>query len=231
MHRCLISFMVLIGWLWTSPAIAGDPLPHTCWMQPAHLSMRLPDSGFTRPPGEALIGACGDVPMEDWHRGDSAMGMALFAHADGPEGSGRFWDVTLGVATKQSLVPIRGVCVSTSTVGWRTLQRYSRGALPWLDDVDDDGSAEFIIWDSFPLHGEASMAEYALVAWVYRLASQDSLVIDWDLSRVLARSLAKEYRLPLDTVSGHLGKLRAEAAEALDKFADGRCSVPQTEAR
>jgi len=55
--------------------------------------------------------------------------------------------------------------MSASTVDWRTLQRYSEGPLPWLDDVDDNGRPEFILWDSFALHDEASLAEYALVAW------------------------------------------------------------------
>jgi hypothetical protein len=121
--------------------------------------------------------------------------------------------------------------MSTSTVGWRTLQRYSKGPLPWLDDVNDDGSAEFILWDSFPLRDDASMAEYALVGWVYRLVSPDSLVMDLDLSKRLARSLSKEYRSPLKAIAGYPGELRGQAAEALKKFADERCTIAHAEAR
>jgi hypothetical protein len=229
-HMRLISLMVLTGWLWAAPVLAGDSLPPPCLMQPAHQFMRLPDRGFTWLRGEGFRGTCDEVPTEGWSRGSSGT-LDLFVHADGPAGSGRFWKVTVGVARKPSSKPIRGVCVSTSTVGWRVLQRYSKGALPWLDDVDGDGSAEFILWDSFPLHDEASMAEYALVAWVYRLVAPDSLVIDWNLSRGLARSLAKEYRSPLEATPGYPGDLRAQAAEALERFANGQCSVPHTEAR
>lgn len=63
--------------------------------------------------------------------------------------------------------------MTTSTAGWRTLRQYRRISLLWLEDLDQDGEAELIIWDSFPLKENASMAEYGLVAWVYRLASKD----------------------------------------------------------
>jgi hypothetical protein len=146
-------------------------------------------------------------------------------HIDDPEGSGRFWKVMVGVSEKKQSKPVRGTCISTSTVGWRTLQRYSKGPLPLLDDVNHDGTPEFLLWDSFPLHSDASMAEYALVAWVYRLTSPDSLVVDWELTRGMARSIAKEYRSPLEASTGCLRELRAQAAAALEKFADEECEV------
>jgi hypothetical protein len=130
----------------------------------------------------------------------------------------------VAVSEKQQKVE-RGTCIWTSTVGWRTLQRYSMGPLPWLDDVDDDGRSEFILWDSFPLRDGASMAEYALIAWVYRLAPPDELVMDWELTRTFARSLAKEYRSPSEPPSGSPDGSRAKAAEALEEFAEERCRV------
>ena len=220
----MIFLVILSGWLCATPVLAGDPLSSPCLMPPATLSIVLPDRGFTSMPGKDFGDTCGSVPVEEWNRGTSGS-LDLFVHADGPAGSGRFWTVTVGVSEKQSSEPIRGICLSTSTIGWRTLQRYSKGPLPWLDDVDDDGIPEFILWASFPLHYEASMAEYALVAWVYRLVSSDSLVIDWDLSRELAGSIEKEYRSPLKTTTGYPGELRTQAAEALERFADERCSV------
>jgi hypothetical protein len=69
------------------------------------------------------------------------------------------------------------------------------------------------------------------VAWVYRLASSDSLELDLELSRGLARSLAMEYRSGLDASKGYQVRLHAQAAEALERFAEGRCDVPRTEAR
>jgi len=167
---------------------------------------------------------CANVSAKEWKRGTSGP-QDLFVHADGPSGSGRYWNVTVGVSEKQSSEPIRGVCLSTSTVGWRTLQRYSKGPLSWLDDVDDNGISEVIFWDSFPLHNEASLAEYALVAWAYQLESPDSLVIDWDLSRELARAIKKEYRSPLKTTTGYREERRTQAAEALERFADEDCSI------
>jgi len=226
----LISLVVVAGWLVPVAVLAGDLLLPPCLMQPTYLSIGIPDSGFTWLPGGGLSGACDDVPTEGWSRGASGT-LALFVHADGPGGSGRLWTVTVGTSGERRSNPIHGVCISTSTVGWRTLQRYSKGSLPWLDDINDDGSAEFILWESFALRDEASSAEYALVPWAYRLVPADSLVIDWDLSRRMARSLAKEYRSPLNRTTGYSGELRSQAAEALERFAGGRCSIPDTEAR
>jgi hypothetical protein len=225
-----IYFMFLTEWLWSALLFAGDPLLSPCLMQPAYLSIRFPDSGFVWLGGGEFSGACEDLPTEIWSRKSSGT-LDLFVHTDGPEGSGRFWNVIVGVADSKHSKPYRGVCLSTSTVGWCTLQQYSKGALSWLDDVDHDGNAEFILWDSFPLHEDASIVEYGLVAWTYRLVSNDSLVIDWDLSRILARSLTKEYYSQLETASGYRRVLIAKAAEALERFADGQSTVPHTETR
>ncbi|SEM69215.1 hypothetical protein SAMN04489760_1358 [Syntrophus gentianae] len=217
----LLSFMVS---LWAIPVLAGD-LPSLCLMQPPYHEMRLPDHGLTWLPDEDFSGGCGDVQPEQWIR-KSLGSVDLLMYADGPRGSGRTWDVAVGVSEKGGSKPLRGVCLQTSTEGWRTLQRYRKGPLPWMDDLDADGKAELIIWDSFPLHENASLAEYGLVAWVYRLASRDSFVIDLVLSRRLARSIAEEYRAPLGNEGlPYPGKLRTDAAEALEKFANERCRI------
>jgi len=220
----LIAIVVLTGWLSVASLLAGEPAPPPCLMKPVAWSIHFPDSGFTWLPGGDFSGPCSKIPPAEWSRG-SAGPWHLYVHTDGPEGSGRFWTVTVGISAKRESKPRHGVCLSTSTVGWRTLQRYSKGSLPWLEDVNNDERAEFILWDSFPLHDNASMAEYALVAWVYRLDSPDSLLIDWDLTRGLASSLAKEYRSPLATNKGYPGELRGGAADALERFAGSRCNV------
>jgi len=97
--------------------------------------------------------------------------------------------------------------------------------LSWLDDIDNDGRAELIIWSSFPLREDPSLAEYGLIAWVYRLTSENSLAIDWGLSRRMAREIAEAYRSPLDSTDPYPGPLRTEAAEALERFADERCNM------
>lgn len=221
----LIPLMVLMVVLWASPLLAGDSSPPRCLMQPNYLEIRLPSRGLTRLPGEDLSGKCDDVTKEKWVR-KSAGSLDLFVYADGPSGSGRYWDVTIGVAQGQRSKPKRGVCLTTSTVGWRTLQHYKRTPLPWLDDLDNDGRSELIIWSSFPLREDASMAEYGLVAWVYRLASQDTLIIDWDLSRRMAREIAEAYRSASGSAAAYPGRLGKAAADALEQFADERCLMP-----
>jgi hypothetical protein len=242
---CLIFLMVLLVGLWPGPLLAGDPVLPPCSMQTDRLEIHLPSRGFTWLPTENLSGRCADLPAKSWIRKRSGS-LDLFVYADGPSGSGRYWNVTVGVAERQQSKPTHGVCLMTSTVGWRTLQQYERIPLPWLDDLDRDGSSELIIWDRFPLREEASLAEYSLVAWVYRLRSHDLLTINWDLSRRMARELAQAYRAPLDStklqpkvmprakrfyIPVNLGMLRAEAAKSLEQFADERCSMLQNDSR
>lgn len=220
----LISVVLLAGSLSVAPLLAGEVPSSPCLMKPPARSIQLQERGFTWLPGGDFTGPCHSIPADGWSR-RSAGPWDLHVHTVGPEGSGRFWAISVGVSSKQDSKPVRGACLSTSTLGWRTLQRYSKGALPWADDINNDGRAELVLWDSFPLSEEASMAQYALVPWVYRLASQHSLVIDWDLTRGLARSLAKEYRSPPDLVHKPLQDLRVQAAQALERFANKRCVV------
>lgn len=219
-----ILIMVLTGWLWSNPAFADEASLSACLMQPVLPSIHMQDGEFNWLHNGDVREPCDNLPSGGWSRRSAGPG-DLHVHADGPTGSGRFWTVTVGVSGKHESQPTRGVCLSTSTLGWRTLQHFSKGPLTWLDDVNNDGRAEFILWDSFPLHNERSMAEYALMAWVYRLVGPDSLVIDLDLSRDLAGLLAKEYRSPSGNDKGYLGDLRENAAVSLERFAEQRCSL------
>lgn len=218
----LISLIMIMTGQWMSLAHAGDSSTLPCMMRPDHFQIRLPRAGFTWLDGERDIGGCNDVPAKRWIR-KSAGSLRLFVYPNGPAGSGRYWTVTIGVTPHSK--PIRGVCLTTSTVGWRTLQRYKRTPLAWVDDLDKDGNAELILWSSFPLRENASLAEYGLMAWVYRVDSEDSLAIDWDLSRKMARRIAEAYRAPLESPTSYPGPLRAEAAIALERFVDERCTV------
>jgi hypothetical protein len=195
-------------------------------MRPDRIEIALPSRGFTWLQDEASSGSCDEVPAGKWTR-RPAGNLDLFVCADGPSGSGRYWNVTVGVGERQSTKPVRGVCLITSTVGFRTLQRYKEIPLAWLDDLDKDGRSELILWSSFPLREESTLAEYGMVAWVYRLASKDSLAIDWALSQKMAREVAQAYRSGSDPTAASLGRLRTEAAEALERFADKRCLVQQ----
>ena len=229
-HARLTFVLFLVAMILAGPVLADDQLPPPGLMQPANLAISLPVSGFTWLPGQPFRGGCGEISNNEWIRKVSG-NVAMFLHADGPYGSGRYWNVKIGVGSNENSEPNRGVCLTTSTVGWRTLQRFKGGGLPWLDDLNGDGRAELIIWDSFALREDASMAEFAMVAWAYRLVSHNLLAIDWKLSRSLARSIAAEYRTTPDIKDPSLVQLRSKAAEALERFADEQCSARQFEGR
>jgi hypothetical protein len=166
-----------------------------CSMQPNYLKVHLPARGWAYADEPNGTGICeGFIPPRT--RGAS---QNLVVSTSGPYGSARYWDVTVAVPStavgggQEDIQPLRGVCLTTSTVGWRTLQRFGDGPLPWLDDVDGDGRQEFILWSSFALHDAASLAEFGLMAWVYKLAG-DSLAIDMALSRTMAKRIAAAYK-------------------------------------
>jgi len=194
-----------------------------CRMAPAHRAIRIPARRLTWLAGEEDSGACDGVGAGDWSRTPSRPA-DLWVHADGPSGSGRHWTVTVGTGPKAGAVPTGGVCLSTSTVGWRTLRRFGQGPLPWTGDADRDGRGEVVVWSSFPLSNEPSAAEFGLVAWVYEMQSASLLSLDVAQSRRLARQVAAAYR---DTagVDADLAPLRRRAAESLDAFARGTCRV------
>lgn len=220
--RYSTAVVALVGCLLAAPAGADEDRLPLCSMTPPIESIGVPESGFQWLEGGDFEGSCDGIPDDGALRGTSG-DRVVFVHVDGPAGSGRFWSVSIGVADGAASTPARGICTTTSTVGWRTMRQYSRGALPWLADLDEDGDDEIIFWVSFPLHEFASMSGYGLTAWVYRLNAEGTLVLDWELSRDLARSLVGEYRAPLPATIEDPGERRETAARALEMFADGGC--------
>lgn len=194
--------------------LAQEPLP--CGPVPRYHVLPLPVSGFRHIGTDQL---CDPIPTKDW-RGENG---GLSVHLDGPEGPGRWWTVTVGVAEAGSPTPGRGLCLDTSTVGWRALQRFQNRPLPWVEDRDGDGRAELVIWDSFPLSsGQGSEVETGLIGWVYQRRSANTLALDWGMTRGLAREVAREYRRP---AVDNLEELRLALAEVLEGFASGACRV------
>lgn len=222
--RRLMPLLSLPAALWVNAVTAGKSTSPPCLVKPNQVEIRLPDRGFNWLKGEDQSGECRDVPAGKWMRAPAGSG-DLFVYVDGPAGSGRYWTFTVAVGGSRDMRPTRGVCFTTSTVGWGTLQHFKNGPLPWLEDLDHDGKAEVIVWESFPLHKEASMAEFGLVAWVYRLAPAGTLSLDLKLTRQMAREIAAAYRSPLASSDAMLEPLRAEAAAALEQFAGEGCSV------
>lgn len=196
------------------------------FLAPPRTELSMPLDGFGAPDGRDVDPICEDEQMDDrcpevadslWTRctGDSAN---LFVFADGPNGSGRYWCLTAGIGSPDSRSPMRGVCLLTTTIGWRTLAEY-QGGLRWAADLRPGGAPELILWDSFPLNHEASNAEYGLIAWVYGLSADGMFTLDWDLSRGMARNLASRYRTPLSDPWGPSQAIRDEVARALDWLA------------
>jgi len=118
-------------------------------------------------------------------------------------------------------------------VGRRAL-RYFKGPnppivtnLPWIDDLDADGRADIILWDSFPIVADPEVYQHGLTAWVYHVQPAGTIAIDWALSRRVAREIAGAYRASLKTdatLGGPLDrKLSRAAADALEAFADAKC--------
>ncbi len=190
-------------------------------IEPKHPAIFLPKMGLAWLPGEDFEGVCKDVPAKEWTR-KPAGPFELLVYTEGPSGSGRYWILTVAIAGREGAKPERGFCLQTSTLGWRTLQGFKKLPLPWADDLDKDGKAELIIWDSFPLTTEESMAEFGLIAWVYQVNRGETFTLDWNLTRRMAGELAEAYRLPLQPDRWKLQKVRNLIAQELEKFASGR---------
>lgn len=137
---------------------------------------------------------------------------------DGPHGSGRYW--TVQIVSRQLDGSVRGACVDTSTVGWRTLQSYPDGALPWLKDLNGDEYPEVIIWASFALTDEPSQANSGLFAWVF----DRELDLDLAMTRSFARQLTAIYRQPVEA-QARLVNQRRQASDAINAFVSGECRI------
>jgi len=219
-----IGLLVLPSLLLSGESTQCIPL---CLMKLFAETYTLPDSGFTGLTSTSTPITCDHIPAHEWVVGRVGINK-LYLNAKGPSGSGRHWIITIGISDSTALLPYRGICISISTIGWRTLQRYSKGALPWLEDIDKDGDSEVVLWDSFPIHPNASMVRYGLFAWVYRLVSNDLLTIDMQLTRENAQALAREYRDSTNVNKMYYWK-RAQIAEYIESFAEGKCSLCCTE--
>jgi hypothetical protein len=228
-RRGCLTVLVLLALVSRAAADQGGPGP-ACLMKPAHAAIAVPAAGRFVDADDDKKGACGSVPTE-WQRARLGNG-ELTVNAKGPEGSGRYWAITIGLSPHTGSPPSRGVCLETSTAGYRSLRSFGGRGLPWLTDLDGDRHAEAVIWSSFFLTRRGVQSETGLNPWVYRVdASAGTLTVDLALSRQLAREVARAYRIPLsEEEAASAPTLREErriAAEALEAFADGRCTVPQ----
>ena len=201
-----------------------------CLMSPRYLTIQVPVQGVTWLEGELFDGPCNAIADSGWVR-QPADSFDLLVAADGPRGSGRYWTVAVGIAEPGETAPRRGFCLVTTTVGWRTLQRFSTFPLPWLGDRDSDGRPEVIIWDSYPLRENATPAEYGLIAWVYQVNPEGVLTVDWRLSREIAEEIASEYRSPVEGAGARFQEMRNDVARYLEAFASEKCTMREQGSR
>jgi hypothetical protein len=186
-------------------------------ISPRYRRLTIPDQGFTRIENNQAGDSCTAIADSSWMEksGDS---LRLLVAVDGPYGSGRYWTVTIALKDSTEDKPTRGICLETTTIGWRTLQYFKKLPLPWIDDQNANGQPEFILWDSFPLRGNASMAEFGLIGWVYEMGSKGNLELNIDLTHVLAVELASAYRTPLSNADDRFQQQRNKIARILEKF-------------
>lgn len=206
----------------------------SCLMQAPPTVYVLPPTGFIDADEPDKQRAC-EAVSGDWLRGPLRAG-ELTVNPAGPEGSGRYWTITVGLSATRGAPPTRGVCVLTSTAGWRSLRSFGPQGLPWIADRDGDKQAEFVLWTSFFLTPRLVQYETGLVAWVYRVDLKSGrLVLDLPLSRRMAEEVATAYKIPLNAKEiasvPSLAEDRRLAAAALDALAADRCSLPQENRR
>lgn len=221
---CRVMLLVLVVVMTTPPGgVAGacPALPHL-----RQIPLKNDPPQFIDP-DHVLFGDCGsyDSSSTGISRQTTSHGeVTLTVEAYGPEGSGRYW--LLKVMLRDGAKPIRETCLTTTTIGWRTLQGTIDTPLPFTADSDGDGDLELVLWSSFPIGEHGTMAENALSVWVYEHHG-DALHLDMPLSRTRSQEIAAAYRHPLVNGNARLKELRVEAAARLQAFATDACDQPQ----
>jgi hypothetical protein len=187
-HIILLSMIVLIFQIQ-----AFEPYIH-----PRYDTISFPSSGFIKLDDEAVADS---VNLKSWQIGESN-GYNLYILPVMHRGSGRGWTITIGVGDSNTLTPDYGAHLSTSTIGWRTLQKFENDRLPWIEDIDGDSNDDIIIWDSFLAFESGTNGDFGLIAWVYSLDENGSLALNTNCTSILLDRVALEYKeeLPIANV-------------------------------
>lgn len=143
---------------------------------------------------------------------------ALAVSRSGPEGSGRWWVVSVGASAAEG--GVAGACLETSTVAWRNIPPALGRAdgLPRWEVCPEDVPGRLEIWDSIPSYPDAEVTQLVLVRLVYGLQEQQ-LVVDLDATRRRSAELAAFYRR---VARSSRNPLHARAAAMLEAFATKR---------
>jgi len=210
-----LLFIVIFASGIVSRSISQDKL--VCLINPPFLTFNIPVEGFIPVDTSLSEFPCETITDSLWQRQPTDT-FDLMIAVNGPFGSGRYWNVTVGLAESGQIIPNRGVCLNTSTIGCRTLQSLNNLPLKWIDDIDKDGLPEIIIWDSFPLHREASNAEYGLIAWVFEYNGKNEFTINQHLTNEIIKEIALAYRKPIKNAQVRFLNKRQDIARILDNF-------------
>ncbi len=189
-----------------------------CELQPIWVKLDLPEQGFKDLDDDKKKNNICKID-HDWQEFKFA-GQKYYSGVSGPEGSGRYWNITIGVSELNRKNPTRGLCFVVSTIGWRTLQRYPR--LQWMTDLDDDGTPEFIIWNSFYLDDSLQAQRSGISVWVYKILGEQ-LILDSSLTRKLSLKLSKAYLKSLPRANSSLYRSRRKISRILSGIAKSKC--------
>ena len=162
-------------------------------IEPRYHKLVIPEQGAAWIEPDLADGDCSAEPETEWQLGNGAA-TGLFLQTEMQSGSGRYWNLRIGVGPSDEAKEPHGVlCIGTTTIGWRTLRQLGDEPLRWLGDIDNDGLDELILWDSFPID-VAQFGVFGLTAWVYSQSANNELTLNWQLTRQEIQRIANAYR-------------------------------------
>ncbi len=106
------------------------------------------------------------------------------------QGSGKYW--TIGIV--DSATGKSAFYFNTTTIGIRNVYQYIDGALPWVNDFNNDGNDEIIIWGSYLAFESGTNGDYGLIGWVYEKKANDTFVINFDYSSQIWEKIIMSYK-------------------------------------
>jgi hypothetical protein len=134
------------------------------------------------------------------------------------EGSGRYWTIGIGKKSSVSDTLISGVYFNTTTIGYRTMQKFIDGALPWVKDFNGDGKNEIIIWSSFMAFGTETNSDYGLIAWVYELSDKNKFKINVSMTIQIWDKIIESYKMTRTQRSEHIIQLIENEKRKICKY-------------
>lgn len=195
--------MISISRTWISAALLVYVNGFSETIKPMYKEIVIPKSGFRNIAEESS--AC-PISFGDTTVWVGTSGKAkIFVRDCLYSGSGHGHSVAIGIGDSLTHVPSRGVYLNTETTGWRTMQQFNGGGLPWLLDVNGDGASELIIWQSFSDGKYYSTGTNGLIPFVYTL-KRDVFVVDVKSTISMIDQVLKNYKKTIIDQKKEMGK-------------------------